>query len=64
MFEILFYILLFDALGANLLAWSGKQKWWHQQVPMLAKHFPLAKGWTTYYLVLVLLFGYMIFYAS
>lgn len=62
MLEIVFFLLLIDSVGVNLLAWSGKQRWWHQHVPFLATHFPLAKGWTTYYLLLVLLFAYGLFH--
>lgn len=56
-FSIIFYILLLDALVANLLAWSGKQHWWQTHFGAIATHFPLARGWTVYYLVLIMLLG-------
>jgi len=59
--SIIFYILLIDALGANWLAWSGKQTWWQRQMAPIAKYFPLSRGWTTYYLILVLLLGIMLY---
>lgn len=60
-FSILFYVLLADALIANALAWSGAQHWWQTHVGMLAKHLPLARGWTLYYLLLVTLLGIILY---
>ena len=59
--SIIFYLLLLDALGANLLAWSGGQRWWQRHLSVVAKFFPLSRGWTTYYLLLVLLIGWLLF---
>jgi len=59
--SIVFYLLLIDALGANLLSWGGKQTWWQQKLAPIATYFPLTRGWTTYYLVLVLLMGIMLY---
>ncbi len=59
--SIIFYILLIDALGANYMAWSGKQSWWQKHLAPIARFIPLAKGWTSYYLVLVLLMGIMLY---
>lgn len=56
--SIIFYLLLLDALIANLLAWFGMQHWWKHFSSFAASHFPLARGWTGYYLLLVLLLGY------
>ncbi|MCB9811991.1 hypothetical protein H6783_03700 [Candidatus Nomurabacteria bacterium] len=61
MITYIFYLLLADAVIANLLAFGGKQHWWRHLSPFLATHFPLARGWTAYYLVLVLLIGYCLF---
>lgn len=58
--SIIFYILLIDALGANWLAWSNKQSWWQKHLAPIARFIPLAKGWTSYYLFLVLLMGIML----
>ena len=59
--SIIFYLLLIDALGANLLAWGGGQKWWQKQLSPIARFVPLARGWTTYYLVLVVVMGIMLY---
>ncbi len=59
--SIIFYILLIDAIGANFMAWGGGQSWWQKQLTPIARFIPLAKGWTTYYLILVLLMGIMLY---
>ena len=59
--SIIFYFLLVDAIGANLLAWSGGQKWWQQTLTPIARFMPLARGWTTYYLILVLIMGILLY---
>ena len=59
--SIIFYLLLFDSIGANVLAWSGGQKWWQRNFNVIARYFPLYRGWTTYYLILVLVMGIMLF---
>ena len=58
--SIIFYVLLLDAIGANLIAYGGGQSWWKQNLAPIARHIPLAKGWTTYYLILVLFIGYVL----
>ena len=58
---IIFLALLIDALGANMLAWSNKQKWWQKHFCYIARFFPLSRGWTTYYLILVLIIGALLY---
>jgi hypothetical protein len=53
---IIFYILLIDALGANLVVHFGS-KWYVQHFRTLSRWFPPAEGWALYYLVLVLWVG-------
>jgi hypothetical protein len=56
----IFYLLLIDSIGCNIIAWfyagwyKKNTKWW-------AKHFPATKGWCAYYLVLVLWVGYLLY---
>lgn len=58
---IVFFILLIDAIGANLLAWSKEgKKWWKKNFRTFSRNFPLERGWTTWYLLLVLWIGYML----
>lgn len=58
--SIIFYILLIDAIGANILAWSGGQRWWQKHMNIIARHLPITRGWTSYYLVLVAVLGYVL----
>lgn len=59
--SFIFYLLLIDAIGANLLAWSSGERWWHQHLRLISRYFPMVRGWTTYYLALVLLLGIMLY---
>lgn len=57
--EIIFYILLLDAVAANLMVYFGK-KWYVRHLRVMTRFFPPAKGWTLYYLALVLFIGYIL----
>ena len=59
--SIIFYLLLLDALGANFLAWGNAQTWWRRHLPVVARYLPLSKGWTSYYLVVVIVMGILLF---
>ncbi len=54
---VIFYLLLIDSLGANVVSWFGFRKWYQGNFSLLSRYFPATKGWTTYYLVLVLFIG-------
>lgn len=58
---IIFYILLADAINANIIAWPGNE-WYKNHFKILSRFFPLTKGWVTLYLILVLFIGYLIFF--
>lgn len=58
---IIFYILVVDALIANIIAWLGA-KWYLEHFQIMSRVFPMSKAWTGLYLVLVLFIGYLIFY--
>ena len=60
-YQIIFYILLVDSIGANLMSWGGGQKWYHRHFRILSRYFPATRGWTTYYFILVLFIGFLIF---
>lgn len=53
---IIYYLVLLDAIGANVVAlffpraFKSKKGIW--------KHFPITKGWTIWYLILVIWVGY------
>jgi len=59
--EIIFYILLIDSIGANLVAWFDG-KWYAKNFRIFSRWFPATKGWTAYYLILVLFIGWLTFY--
>ncbi len=58
---IVFYLLLIDSIGANLLSWGGQRKWYQKNFRIFSRYFPATRGWTTYYLILVLFIGTLIF---
>ncbi|MDP2629217.1 MAG: hypothetical protein Q8P45_00725 [Candidatus Harrisonbacteria bacterium] len=58
---IIFYILLIDSIGANLLVWFGSEKWYGLNFRLMSRFFPLSKGWAAYYLLLVLWMGLMLY---
>lgn len=58
--EIVFWLLLLDSVVANIVAW-GFKGWYFKHFRLISRWFPAAKGWTTYYLFLVLWVGYLTF---
>jgi hypothetical protein len=58
--SIVFYILLIDAIAANVLALFGAD-WYAQNFGGLSRWFPLAQGWALYYLALVLWVGSLLY---
>jgi len=55
--QVLYYLVLLDALGANVFAWIFPK--WQKKLPRwFTKHLPVTKGWSLVYLVLVLWVGY------
>jgi len=61
---IIFYLLLIDALGANAVAFSGVRNWYTENFRLISRWFPLGKGWTLYYLILVLWVGSLLWRAG
>ena len=57
---VVFWILLVDAIGANIVAWPGNS-WYKEHFRLFSRWFPATKGWTALYLALVLFIGYLIF---
>lgn len=53
---IIFYLLLIDSVGANLVVWFG-ERWYTKHFRLISRVFPPAKGWALYYLILVLWIG-------
>ena len=57
---IIWYILLIDSIGANIMAWFFS-KWYKKKSKGVLKHFPATKGWCAWYLILVLWIGYALY---
>jgi len=56
---VVFFILLIDSVTVGLIAWLGGGYRWYPKE--LSRYFPLAKGWSTYYLILVLWVGFLLY---
>lgn len=54
--SVIFYLFLIDSIGANIVAFFYP-KWYAKKYRGFAKLFPLTKGWTIFYLILVLWIG-------
>jgi len=58
---IIYYLILIDSIGANIIVWFFA-KWYKKNMNKgIVKHFPAAKGWALWYLVLVLWIGYLLY---
>ena len=57
---ILFYVLLIDSIGANIVSWFGFRKWYRANFRLASRYFPATKGWTGFYLAFVLFVGYLL----
>jgi hypothetical protein len=58
---IVFWLLLIDAIVANLMTWIGAEAWWPKKLQGLSRILPANKVWTTIYLLLVLWAGSILF---
>ncbi len=56
---IIFYILLVDSISATLTMWIS-EGWYTRHFRIVSRFFPPAKGWVTWYLVLVLFAGWIL----
>jgi hypothetical protein len=54
---IIWYLVLIDAVGANIAAWCCA-KWVKKNYKGFWKHLPVTKAWAAIYLVLVFWVGY------
>ncbi len=58
--KIVFYLALLDVIFANIIAWSNLKEKYYKKFPGVARYLPLAKGSTFYYLVLMIVIGYLL----
>ena len=59
-YTIIFWLLLFDAMAANLLVLSGKAEQFNDY-RFFKRYMTLQTGWVVYYLVLVGFIGFLIY---
>jgi hypothetical protein len=57
---IIFYVLLIDAIGANLTVLLGPE-WYIKHFRIISRWFPPAEGWALFYLALVLFIGWILY---
>lgn len=55
---ILYYLVLVDAISAVVASWTRYGTEMNKRFSIFGHYFPVTKGWTTYYLVLVLWLGF------
>ena len=55
--EILWYLVFIDSILINLIVWLFPN-WYEKKFKNMSKYFPASKGWSLWYLVLVLWIGY------
>lgn len=58
---IITLVLLIDAIGANIVAWSPGRTWLLEHARSFSRYFPVTKGWALWYLLLVLWTLYVIY---
>lgn len=61
--SIIFYLLLIDSIGANLVVWFG-EAWYTKHFRIISRWFPPAPGWALYYLILMLWIGSLLYRAG
>ncbi len=61
---VVFWLLVIDSIGANLMTWTSGKAWYQKHFRLMSRYFPASKGWTSYYFILVLWMGVMLFRAG
>jgi len=59
--QIIFWVLLIDSLTAVYIAWFGNKDYFNK-FTFFKRYIPITRGWTVWYIVLVLFIGYLIYY--
>lgn len=54
---VIYYLVLIDAVSAVIAAWTGYGAKMNKRYSIFGTYFPITKGWTTYYLILVIWIG-------
>lgn len=61
--KIIFWLLLLDSLVANTIVWFGNAEYLNK-IKFFKRYLPLTKGWTAWYIILVLFIGYIIYFKN
>jgi len=62
MLKIIFWLLMADSLIAGYVAWCGNRDYWND-MKFFKRYMPLTKGWTAWYVILVLFIGYLVYFS-
>lgn len=54
---VIYYLILIDAVSALIAAWTGYGATINKRYSIFGIYFPITKGWTSYYLILVIWLG-------
>jgi hypothetical protein len=60
---IIFYLLVIDSVGCNVIAWFGRG-WYVHHFRTVSRLFPATPGWAVWYLILVLWVGSLLYRAG
>jgi len=62
-FETILYLLfLIDAVLAVVVSFSGEgRSWFNKNFRIFSRYFPPSKGWSLYYLLLILFIGKLLY---
>ena len=58
--KILWFLVFIDSISTNIIVWFFPQ-WYEKKFNKMSKYFSATKGWSTWYLILVLWIGYALF---
>jgi len=58
--EIIFWLLIIDSLVAVIIAWT-KLEVDFNKYPFIRRYFPITKGWSAWYFILVIFIGYLVY---
>ena len=61
---VVFFVLLIDSLSCAALTWLGGARWYTKTFRTFSRLFPATKGWATYYLILVMWLGVVMYTAG
>ena len=58
--KLLWFLVFIDSISTNIIVWFFPQ-WYEKKFNKMSKYLPATKGWSTWYLILVIWIGYALF---